>query len=69
MRGMHQGMSEGSQDLQDSEKKWKEGGRSPGQKLLHRLHDVLWCLQTRNDTACTELVRINPLILPWVYPQ
>ena len=60
MRGMHQGMSEGSQDLQDRGKKWKEGGRSPGQKLLHWVHDLRCCLQTSSDKACTELVNIYP---------
>lgn len=56
---MHQGMSKGSQDLQDRGKKWQESGRSPGQEFLYRLHNMLNCLQTRSDTAYTELVRFN----------
>lgn len=57
MQGVHQGMPQGSKDIQDRGKKWEKGRRSCRQELLHRVHDMRYSMQTWGDTAGSELVK------------
>lgn len=56
MRGVYQGVPQGTQGLQDCREKWQEGCRSSGQEFLHRLYHMRGCMQARGDTPCAELV-------------